>query len=236
MPLQDHFHAPLSLRRHWTAFHASWATYLSAQLNCRLPEGFFAQANIKFGIELDVATFAETGGEPDMPAEADGGWAPPAPALTLPCAALTDVVEVQVFNGSGGPTLVGVVELISPSNKDRPAEGEAFVSKCAAYLQQGVGLVIVDVVTERRANLHGALLARLATEPATALKADLYAASYHLVQHEGQTTLNAWEALAVGSPLPTMPLWLRGGMCLPVELEVTYERTCQEQRIRANGA
>jgi hypothetical protein len=56
---------------------------------------------------------------------------------------LTDLVEVQVFSDSEGPTPVGAIELVSPSNKDRPAERDAFVSKCASYLQQGVGLVIV---------------------------------------------------------------------------------------------
>jgi hypothetical protein len=37
--------------------------------------------------------------------------------------------------------------------------------------------------------------------------------------------------LTVGQTLPIMPLWLRGNMCLPVELNTTYERTCLEQKI-----
>jgi hypothetical protein len=40
------------------------------------------------------------------------------------------------------------------------------------------------------------------------------------------------EPLAVGRPLPTLPLWLTGGLCLPVELGATYERTCVEQRVQ----
>ena len=35
----------------------------------------------------------------------------------------------------------------------------------------------------------------------------------------------------VGGLLPTPPLWLRGGLCLPVELQATYDRTCVEQRV-----
>jgi hypothetical protein len=93
------------------------------------------------------------------------------------------------------------------------------------------------VVTNRRANLHTALLARVVAPDPALLHADLYAAAYHPVQQEGQTTVEVWqEELAVGRPLPTIPLWLRGGISLPVELEATYERTCQEQRVRANGA
>jgi hypothetical protein len=56
-PLQDHFHPPLSIRRHWHAFHNAWATYIASDLNRRLPEGYFAEPNVQFGIEIDVAAF-----------------------------------------------------------------------------------------------------------------------------------------------------------------------------------
>lgn len=60
----------------------------------------------------------------------------------------------------------------------------------------------------------------------------LYAAAYHPVARDEQFALDIWyEALAFGNVLPTLPLWLRGGLCMPVELEATYQRTCQEQRI-----
>ena len=59
MPLLDHFHPPLSERRHWHSFHNSWATYLSSQLNTLLPAGYFAEANVQFGVEIDVAAFQE---------------------------------------------------------------------------------------------------------------------------------------------------------------------------------
>jgi len=162
---------------------------------------------------------------------------PSAPALTVPLGVITDVVEVQVFGGVDGPVLAGAIELVSPSNKDRPAEREAFVAKCAAYLHQGVGLVIVDIVTTRRANLHEALLVRLGASAKLALTANLYATAYHPVQQGGTTNVEIWqEALALGEPLPTLSLWLRGGPCLPIELEAPYERTRQEQRISVNGA
>jgi hypothetical protein len=47
-----------------------------------------------------------------------------------------------------------------------------------------------------------------------------------------QPRLDTWqEPLTVGHTLPTVPLWLRGGHVLPVDLERTYQRTCREQRI-----
>jgi hypothetical protein len=238
MPLQDHFCPPLSIRRHWHAFHNAWATYLAADLNQRLPAGYFAEANVQFGIEIDVAAFEEpTSGSPGIGVDSQGGgtiggWTAPSPTLTVPISTLTDVVEVVVFSQEGGPTLAGAIELVSPANKDRPAHRDAFVFKCAAYVQQGIGLIVVDVVTDRRANLHAELLTRLRVGKAEFREIELYAAAYRPVKREEQTNLEIWlETLAVGKPLPTMPLWLRGGLSLPVELETTYDRTCREQRI-----
>jgi hypothetical protein len=232
MPLQDHFQPPLSIRRHWHAFHNSWATYLSAEVNALLPAGYFAEANVQFGIEIDVAAWDENAPSGTRPASAD--WTPSAPAMTIPLPLLTDIVEIQVFDSSAGPRLAGAVELVSPANKDRPANRAAFVSKCAAYLQQGVGLIVVDVVTERHANLHEELLQRLAAE--TGPLTELYAVAYHPVCRREQPSLDIWpQALFIGKPLPTLPLWLHGGPCLPVDLEAAYERTVQEQRLPRNG-
>jgi hypothetical protein len=227
MPLLDHFHPPLSERRHWHSFHNSWATYLSSQLNALLPAGYFAEANVQFGVEIDVATFEEPGtlGGPT-------GWAPPSPSARFPFEIAGVVVEVGVFSRSGGPQLAGAVELVSPANKDRPLHREAFVAKCVAYLQAGVGLVLVDVVTERAADLHRELLVRLGLGDPGPVPA-LSGSAFRPVERNGTTTLDVWrEPIAVGQPLPTLPLWLRGGLCLPVELEATYERTCLEQRVQ----
>jgi hypothetical protein len=58
MKLLDHFHPPLSQRRHWHAFHNAWATYLAAGLNRILPEGWFAEPNVQFGIEVDMSAWS----------------------------------------------------------------------------------------------------------------------------------------------------------------------------------
>lgn len=225
MPLLDHFHPPLSERRHWHSFHNSWATYLSSQLNTLLPAGYFAEANVQFGVEIDVAALQEQGA-----AAGPTGWAPPPASASHPIDISGAVVEVSIFSRSGGPQLAGAIELVSPANKDRPAHREAFVSKCVTYLQAGV--VLVDVVTDRAADLHRELLVRLGVadpEPGPALSGS----AFRPVERDGAVMLDIWrEAMAVGQPLPTLPLWLRGGICLPVELEATYVRTCVEQRVQ----
>jgi len=248
MVLQDHFRPPLSVRRHWHAFHNAWATYIAADLNQWLPEGYFAEPNVQFGIEIDVATFEEAASSSPSaesvrqssdpsPTGADEGWRIPAPTQTVAIAMLTDRVEVLVFTQEAGPTLAGAIELVSPANKDRPAHRDALVSKCAAYLQQGIGLVIVDVVTDRRANLHNDLLTRLRASDVDPWEVKLYAVSYRPVQRAGQPSLDIWQAgVTVGGALPTILLWLRGNLCFPVDLDATYHRTCREQRIIVNGA
>lgn len=240
MALQDHFRPPLSVRRHWHAFHNAWATYIASDLNQRLPEGYFAEPNVQFGIEIDVATFEEPDldrGAVQFRGSSYSAWIPPAPTQTLPFQPTSETVEISIFTSEAGPTLAGAIELVSPANKDRLLHRNAFVAKCGTYLQQGLGLVVVDVVTGRKANLHDELLARIVPTVALRLNADLYTASYRVVDRNGQPSLDLWsETLTVGGSLPTMPLWLRGGLCLPVELNATYERTCREQRIIVNSA
>jgi hypothetical protein len=237
MPLRDHFHDPLKSRRSWTSFHGTWATYLADGLNELLPERYVAEPLAKFSIEIDVATWEEPGGPPREVMRPIDGWSPAPAQMTVPLTIVTDAVEVQVFHNEGGFVLAGAVELVSPSNKDRPAARDAFTTKCAAYLQQGVGLVVVDIVTERRAQFHQDLLARVSPGCGSAQEWDLYAAAYRPVSRDKQNTLEVWhEPLAIGQALPTMQLLLRGGICLPLRLEAAYERACRTLRIAGNGA
>lgn len=227
--LHDHFRPPLSERRHWHSFHHAWCTYISSHLNQQLPVGYFAEANVQYGIEIDVATLEESGADS---AGTSSSWNAPAPSLTLPISISTDVVEIRVFDREGGPTLAGAIELVSPANKNRPAHRDAFVSKCAAYLQQGVGLCVIDAVTDRHANLHEEIVLRLHSEAGDLIDSDLYAVSYRPVERDGEPNLDIWqESLRVGQALPILPLWLRGKLCIRVDLQATYDRTCLEQRI-----
>src|SRR5262249_19995322 len=129
-----------------------------------LPPNCFAAAQVHVGsrVEIDVAAFHEEQAVSSGAANGNGGvavqtWAPPATSLIMP-SIFPDEIEVQVFHRTGEATRVGAIELISPGNKDRPETRRAFTAKCASYLQQGIGLVIVDTVTERQTNLHDELI------------------------------------------------------------------------------
>jgi hypothetical protein len=242
VPLLDHFHPPLSERRHWESFHAAWATEIMRTLNRHvLPPGCFAEAQVHIGsrVEIDVATF-EQEREPTAVGVTNGNggvavetWAPPVTALVMP-ALFPDEIEVQVFRTSGGAELVAAIELVSPANKDRPEARRAFAAKCASYLQQGIGLVVVDVVTERQANLHDELIRLLEQPDAFAFHepASLYVAAYRPSRREAGDQVEIWPVpLALGQALPTMPLALRGVATVPVDLETTYQTTCRDTRL-----
>ncbi len=62
MALLDPFRPPLSHRRHWRAFHNAWATYLASDLNRLLPDPYFAEPNVQFGIEIDVSALVSNSG------------------------------------------------------------------------------------------------------------------------------------------------------------------------------
>jgi hypothetical protein len=227
MVLLDHFRPPLSSRRHWHAFHNAWATYLATDLNQKLPQGFFAEPNVQFGIEIDVATFEEFPLHLNEPL-----WHPPQPTQQLVFSPTEEIVEISILSDRAGPTLKSAIELVSPANKDRLEQRQAFLSKCETYLREGIGLVVVDVVTTRKANLHQELLDRLQPDPRLLVMNGLYAAAYQPLRHDRDIHLNIWyESFNIGANLPTLPLWLDADICLPLMLQETYEQTCRSQRI-----
>jgi hypothetical protein len=240
MPLLDHFHPPLSKRRHWENMHSAWANALRDQLNAGLlPPRYVAEVQITVGthVEMDVGTFdEERNGAPGESGDNVTVWAPPRPPQTVPLNFThPELFEVQVLTDEEGPQVVAAIELIGPGNKDRSSNRHVFAVKCGSYLQQGINLVIVDVVTERSGNLHADLLCLLEVSPkkVTGAPTDLYAVAYRTVPTKKAVKLEFWpETLTLGTPLPTVPLWIRQDLCLPLDLERAYQAACSSSRIR----
>jgi Protein of unknown function (DUF4058) len=240
MPLLDHFHPPLLGHRHWEAFHGWWAAAIAGSLNeLLLPADYFAEFQVTLGtrIEVDVATFTEKDA-PEVPppngattAVQTRVWAPPTPVAVFP-ALFPDDFEVKVFSNLAGPTLVAAIELVSPRNKDRPEARQAYAANCAAYLQRGIGLIIVDTVTSRHANLHDELMTLLGHGFIFPTPTPLYATAYRPAHRQEHNEIDLWrEMLGVGQPLPTLPLAVRGLGCLPIDLEATYTEARQRGRV-----
>jgi hypothetical protein len=243
MPLRDHFHPPLHPRRAWESFHAMFSVSIAESLNQRLPQRFIAEVHSHLGsrVEADVIEWERLDvPEWDEPApNGPGGgvaletWAPPVATITMP-AVFPDVFEAYIGDQKDDLRVVAVVELVSPGNKDRPEHRLAFASKCLAYLQCGVGVVIVDIVTERRFNLHNEMLPLMKLDARYAMVDDphLYVVSYRPIQREEASFIDAWPfPLSVGSDLPLVPLYLRRFKEIPLDLCACYEEACRRSRI-----
>jgi hypothetical protein len=142
-----------------------------------------------------------------------------------------DEYEVQVYDTQRHRRMVAAVEIVSPANKEHR---RAFVTKCDALLQQNVSVALVDLVTTRRFNLYVDLLEAIGlSDPSLAPEPPpVYAAACRCVREGDAMHFRAWtHTLAVGQPLPTLPLWLADDLAVPLELEASYEETCGILRI-----
>ena len=241
MPLLDHFHPPLSRTHPWRGFHGAWAAAMARLLNAGvLPPGYYAVPFLDRDgpVEIDVAALREFDAEGSA-SEPNGvqAWTPAAPGLAVAVEWPTsDEVRVEVFADEGDPRLAAAVELVSPRNKDRPRSREAFAAKCAERLRQGCGVVVVDPVTTRRADLHADLLAALGVQTDQPMQSILSATSYRAVGRDEEGQLLAWPfVLEVGKPLPTVPLWLGADLAVPLDLEASHAAACTDLRIRPSG-
>ncbi|MBO0700394.1 MAG: DUF4058 family protein [Zavarzinella sp.] len=209
MPLRDHFRPPVSTTASWEGFHGMWPGTIVQQLRTKLPPGYVAEPRVHLGQPV--------GSEPVLTVETD----------------LPDEYqyEVRVYDVSRGRQLVAAVEIVSPANKDRAEKRNAFIAKCAALLQKGVAVSVIDLVTTRRFNLYTDLLAFIGHRDPT-MSDDppaVYAASCRWVPRVNKNYLEAWSyPLVVGQPLPTLPLWLAADSCVPLDLESSYEQACHD--------
>lgn len=207
MPLRDHFQPPLRHDCPWESFFSAWLNTIVGGLNrVVLPAGFYALPRVYVGSRVKASAVYFLD---------------------------QDVFEVQVRRENR--RLVAAVELVSPANKDRATHRRDFAIKCASYLRQRISVIVVDVVTERRDNMHGELMQQLSL-PAEMLEAGafpLYAVAYRLKIQEEKQRLELWpEELRVGARLPTLPLWIGEDEAVPLDLEASYVAACELLRIR----
>jgi len=244
MPLRDHFRPPVENIIPWEGFHTGWPMVIVQGLMRKLPRRYIAIPGVHSGAlaEIDVATFEKEDAEVPS-SEAGNGtggvatavWAPPRPTLTVATdLPEQDEFEIRVYDRKSGRRLVAAVEIVSLANKDRPEHRRAFVAKCAALLQQRVSVSVVDLVTTRNFNLYGELLEMIGqADPALApVPPPLYAVACRTTKRSDAWLLETWmHTLALGQPLPTLPLWVADNLAVPLELAESYEQTCGTFRV-----
>src|SRR5947207_3401023 len=171
MPLRDHFRPPVTDIASWEELPGAWPSTIAYRLNALLPPEYRSGVKIHLGtvVEIDVAAFelqnSDGSGNHD-PSDSALEWKAASPTVLLDTDELTPPeYEVRVYDQRHTRRLVAAVEIVSPRNKDRAEARGAFVSKCHAFLQQEVCVVIVDPVTERPANLYAELAGRIGANP-----------------------------------------------------------------------
>jgi hypothetical protein len=239
MPLLDHFRPPLSRKHPWRSFHGAWAAAIARLLNAGvLPEGYYAAPFLDRDgpIEVDVAALREGDSTVGAPI-GESKWEPSAPTAAVAVEwPNLDEVRVEVFVDDGDARLAAAIELVSPRNKDRPKAREAFAAKCADHLRHGCGVVVVDIVTTRTADINEGIYAALEAEMPSLPDGSLCAISYRPVGGNGNGQLLAWaKELEIGQPLPTLPLWLNGEVSVPLDLDASHAAACADLRIRQAG-
>lgn len=240
MPLRDHFRSPVNDTHSWDELHGQWPGEMVRHLRTILPAGFRAAPRVYLGssFKVDIGPYIVDSRNLDA-ANPDGGTATlaaPAPTFTVDAdLSDQDEYEVRVYDAERGRTLVAAIEIVSPSNKDRPENRMQFVGKVAAMLREGVCVSVVDIVTDRQANLYAELLARI--DQADPRLSDpppvVYAVTLRRRKPKKQRPrLDVWfYPLTIGQPLPTIPLWLSPTLHIDLPLEPSYQETCRVLRI-----
>jgi hypothetical protein len=128
-----------------------------------------------------------------------------------------------VVRHASGDRIVAIVEIVSPGNKSSRHAFQAFVDKACELLEHRIHLLIIDPFPSgpRDPNgVHGAIWEHLQDDPLP-ISPDQ---PLTLVAYECDLTTRAYiELVAVGQPLPDMPLFLEPDGCVMAPLEATYE-------------
>ncbi len=219
------------------AFHLNWLGRLQDQLNDGiLPKGYYALAEQHAGrlipdvLTLKVGDVATKDAGPPTISDAESGGT--AVADAPPKTRRQHSVESSAkgrrrtlaIRHVTGHRLVALLEIISPSNKDRAVSVKDFVTKVVTALEYGIHVLFVDLFPPGHHDPHGIhneIVQRL-EEPDKAyeLPADepLTLASYAA----GPVIDMYIEHLAVGAVLPEMPLFFLEGRYVNAPLQSTY--------------
>jgi len=211
--------------------------HIADDLNDVLPQKFVALPHAKIGVrEVDVRT------DELLTVEEQKQFAsyipPPASSPGVKARFPTELEVFVKYIERGEERTVGVIEIVSPRNKDRPKARDKFVAKCSNLLSEGVSLIIIDILSVPYFNLHNQLLLALeATEGYLKENENhpLYCTAYRqtsIFEEEETPAIDCWvRALKVSDRLPELPLFITPKFAVPVDLEKTYMETCQKSRV-----
>lgn len=214
-------------------FHCDWVIQLKHALNGGvLPQGYYAMAEQHAsGLTADVLTLKRENGEPRR--QAGGGTGGTAVLQPPPRVSRTMVLQetaayrlkrrTLTVRHVSDHTVVAMIEIVSPANKDRKASVDKFVQKTVTALECQCHLLVIDLLPpgpHDPQGMHGAIWTELG-------------GGDYVVPEEKPLTMVAYtakelveahvEPVAVGDALIPMPLFLDEDRYVSVPLETTYQ-------------
>jgi hypothetical protein len=216
------------------SFHLDWVVELCDRLNHGvLPSSHYAMSETvdlrpRPGF-LDLAEPEQPFADPGLPGDVRSVEdRPPGTRWVISSNQIEYARRAITVREADTHHVVAAVLFVSPQDKRTTARLAAFAERAVGALAHGVHLLIVDLFPPSRRDpqgMHKVIWDRLHDEP-FALPPDkpLTLAAYAV----GTETVAYVEPVAVGDPLPDMPVFLTGDRYVPCPLEATYQ-TAWEQ-------
>lgn len=221
--------------RGWDSLHLLWQSQLLDWVQPRLPAGYRA-----YLCGVPALTVDTSNGRPDLnvrswnprpepAAEAPGGTAPDGTAEPdIEAVATLALDPLRALHIDLHGQLIAAIELVSPSNKDRPDSRERYTNRYSGYIHNAVHLLLIDVLPLPVGfSFADAVAANIGfAQPPCPVP---FAVSYRVGEPVPEGTLIArWlRPLRVGDPLPTIPLALNVHQSVSIDLEHTYREAAR---------
>jgi len=208
-------------------FHQGWIIALRDALNAgRLPEGYFAMAEQVIGRPEPDVVALDIEGDPGLPRDGGGIATAAQPQTTFVLAAEEEryarkATHLAIHHGLGH--VVAILEIVSPGNKNSRHALRSFADKALELIRQGVNLLVVDLFPPGPRDpqgIHPLIWDEITDQPF----APPPCKPLTLAAYQCEPTKTAYvEPVAVGEPLPDMPLFLSGEWHVQTPLEETYQ-------------
>jgi hypothetical protein len=207
-------------------FHQRWISALTDALNGGLlPPDYIAMAEQVTGRPIpDVVTL-----HADVQSGDTGGIAvasvPPSARVVARLEKINYAKRadrIAIRHGRG--RVVAIIEILSPGNKDSRSAIRSFVEKVADILNQGVNLLIVDLLppTPRDPQgIHKLIWDEFGDEPFEAPPGKPLTVASYL---GGDLPTAYVESVGIGDALPPLPIFLSETRYIPAPLEPTYQQ------------
>lgn len=210
-------------------FHSSWITHLKEAFNeGLLPEGYYAQSEQHAGkVIADVLTLHVT----DAPRHRGNGGAiaiadaPPRTRLKVTAdegVTYRRLRRTVAIRNTAHHELVAILEIVSPSNKDRLGHVEDLANKVLSALESGVHVLLIDLLPPGRsdpAGIHGAIWEHFDADAYRSPEGQPLTLAGYLAE---PMPIAYVEPLGVGDILVDMPLFLDSDWYVNTPLEETY--------------